>query len=58
MFDLVLVPAIEKTLREPIEQSQSPVGLLQQDGAAVGTDRSTVEACRHSASTVALKLER
>src|SRR5580658_10388468 len=43
MLDPIRIPAVEKTLRQPRQQIQALVGLAQQEGATVGTDRAPVK---------------
>jgi hypothetical protein len=40
----VLPPAVEEAFRQSRQQIQALVGLAQQQGAPVGTDRSAIEA--------------
>ena len=43
MLDPLLIPAVEKTLRQPRQQIQALVGLAQQQGATIGTDRAPIK---------------
>ena len=42
-LDLLLIPAVEKTLRHPGQQIEALVGLAQQQRATIGTDCAPVE---------------
>src|ERR1700691_6095854 len=43
MLDLLLMPAVQKTLCQPRQQIQALVGLAQQKGSPIGTDRTSVK---------------
>jgi hypothetical protein len=43
MLHLLLIPAIQKTLRQPRQQIQALVGLAQQKCSPIGTDGASVE---------------
>src|SRR2546426_5248761 len=43
MLDLLLIPAVEKTLRQPRQHIQALVCLVQQQRPAIRTDRAPVQ---------------
>jgi hypothetical protein len=43
MLHLLLIPAIQKTLRQPRQQIQALVGLAQQKRSPIGTDGAPVK---------------
>jgi hypothetical protein len=47
MLDQIRIAPILKALRQPLEQSRSPIGLLQQQRPSIRTDPSAIERCHH-----------
>ena len=43
MLDPLLTPSVEETIRQPRQQIQALVGLAQQQGATIGTDRAPIK---------------
>ena len=57
MLNLLLIPAVQKTLRQARQQIQALVGLAQQQCPAVGTDRAPVESGHDLPRTAGFKSE-
>ena len=57
VFDQILIPVVEKTLRHARQQIQAFVGLAQQECSAVGTDRAAVEPGHDLPRTAGFKSE-